>query len=374
MCDRFLVGHIYDMVSTDDHGLSRLLQPRGFTQISPPASVTSNHVTVLGTSTRLDHVHVVHKALMWLTSRSDCLNLPPLFYVVFSFLLFLHCYTLGTFTLLSMTANNSSPITNNHAVAPTDKHRRKRLKVVSACLECRRKKTKCNGETPCAGCIKAKVDCKYVATLQQQQHAPRSSRSSAAPVARHHHQQQHTSHQHHATTTTSMAATSTSSGSNNTTAQANRATVSAIEQRLTVIEDILRALLKDRAAASSFTAQGYFVHSHSSLQSSYTASVHHASHVHNWYPTRDAVYSSSPSSSSSTFSSTTSSAQPAQPTSAFHLPPLRQQHSSAPTTSIRSLLNDNDDLPTPPPTATFFEKETPVSNGTRHYAEYYMTP
>lgn len=59
MCDRFLVGHIYDMVSTDDHGLSRLLQPRGFTQISPPASVTSNHVTVLGTSTRLDHVHVV---------------------------------------------------------------------------------------------------------------------------------------------------------------------------------------------------------------------------------------------------------------------------------------------------------------------------
>ncbi|CEP18687.1 hypothetical protein [Parasitella parasitica] len=43
-----------------------------------------------------------------------------------------------------------------------DKTRRKRLKVVSACGECRRKKTKCNGEKPCAGCMKARVECKYV--------------------------------------------------------------------------------------------------------------------------------------------------------------------------------------------------------------------
>lgn len=316
----------------------------------------------------------------------------------FSFLSFF-TVTLGVFTLpsLAMTANNSATANNNHAAVPTDKHRRKRLKVVSACLECRRKKTKCNGETPCAGCIKAKVDCKYVSTLQQQQHVTRS-RSAAAPVARHHQQQQHSSHrQHHTTaTTTSMAAaaasTSSGSNSNTTTTHANRATVNAIEQRLTVIEDILRALLKDRAATTtpvpaaavatpSTTAQGYFAHSHPSLQSSYTASMHHASHVHNWYPTRDWVYTSSPSSSSSTFSSA-SSAPP--PTSAFHLPPLRQHQPSPPSsssssgpqssTSIRSLLNDNDDLPTPPPTATFFEKEAPVSIGTRQYAEYYMTP
>ncbi|OBZ90882.1 hypothetical protein A0J61_01065 [Choanephora cucurbitarum] len=43
-----------------------------------------------------------------------------------------------------------------------EKTRRKRLKVVSACGECRRKKTKCNGEKPCAGCLKAHVECKYV--------------------------------------------------------------------------------------------------------------------------------------------------------------------------------------------------------------------
>ncbi|RCI00143.1 hypothetical protein CU097_015688 [Rhizopus azygosporus] len=44
----------------------------------------------------------------------------------------------------------------------TDKIRRKRLKVISACGECRRKKTKCNGEYPCSGCLKARVECKYV--------------------------------------------------------------------------------------------------------------------------------------------------------------------------------------------------------------------
>lgn len=38
---------------------------------------------------------------------------------------------------------------------------RKRLKVVNACEECRRKKTKCNGECPCVRCIKSQIDCKY---------------------------------------------------------------------------------------------------------------------------------------------------------------------------------------------------------------------
>jgi hypothetical protein len=58
----------------------------------------------------------------------------------------------------------NSSNTKNNIVIDGDKTRRKRLKVVSACGECRRKKTKCNGERPCAGCLKAHVECKYVFT------------------------------------------------------------------------------------------------------------------------------------------------------------------------------------------------------------------
>jgi hypothetical protein len=39
--------------------------------------------------------------------------------------------------------------------------RRKRVKIVSACGECRRKKTKCNGEHPCRNCEKSGVACIY---------------------------------------------------------------------------------------------------------------------------------------------------------------------------------------------------------------------
>ncbi|KAF7722814.1 hypothetical protein EC973_002659 [Apophysomyces ossiformis] len=39
--------------------------------------------------------------------------------------------------------------------------RRKRAKIVSACSECRRKKTKCNGEQPCRNCQKSAVPCVY---------------------------------------------------------------------------------------------------------------------------------------------------------------------------------------------------------------------
>lgn len=39
--------------------------------------------------------------------------------------------------------------------------RKKRVKIVSACSECRRKKTKCNGEQPCGSCEKSVVDCIY---------------------------------------------------------------------------------------------------------------------------------------------------------------------------------------------------------------------
>lgn len=43
----------------------------------------------------------------------------------------------------------------------TTEPRRKRAKIVSACGECRRKKTKCNGEQPCRNCEKSGVPCVY---------------------------------------------------------------------------------------------------------------------------------------------------------------------------------------------------------------------
>ncbi|KAI8083101.1 uncharacterized protein BX664DRAFT_339819 [Halteromyces radiatus] len=43
----------------------------------------------------------------------------------------------------------------------TDTPRRKRLKVVRACTECRRKKTKCDGEPICAPCLKSHSSCQY---------------------------------------------------------------------------------------------------------------------------------------------------------------------------------------------------------------------
>lgn len=54
-----------------------------------------------------------------------------------------------------------NPLSIKNITVPADQKRRKRLKVLSACNECRRKKTKCNGEKPCTGCLKANVECKY---------------------------------------------------------------------------------------------------------------------------------------------------------------------------------------------------------------------
>ncbi|ORE17573.1 hypothetical protein BCV71DRAFT_162498, partial [Rhizopus microsporus] len=116
----------------------------------------------------------------------------------------------------------------------TDKIRRKRLKVISACGECRRKKTKCNGEYPCSGCLKARVECKYV--TNQKPGAPTSiirerlnnnvhlitqpirkkSLNSPPPPMQQQQQQQQDSTTHH---------------------------IQSIEERLSAIENILRTLL-----------------------------------------------------------------------------------------------------------------------------------
>ncbi|KAI8137187.1 hypothetical protein BJV82DRAFT_583919 [Fennellomyces sp. T-0311] len=203
---------------------------------------------------------------------------------------------------------------------PIDKTRRKRLKVVSACGECRRKKTKCNGENPCTGCIKAKVECKYVTSHKtrtfvrspammmstdktQQHHA-----SPQQPQQAHHQQQQQ---------------------------QQQPVSVEAIEERLGVIENILRALLKAQPSTLQLPVFG----------GSGAYHPRHAPHSHNWHTSTPPI-----------------TPTPRRPTSAFHLPPLRESSSttsssstssSSSCTSIRNLLNDDDTLPTPPLTATF---------------------
>ncbi|KAH8547758.1 hypothetical protein BGW37DRAFT_509344 [Umbelopsis sp. PMI_123] len=80
---------------------------------------------------------------------------------------------------------------------------RKRLKALSACSECRRKKTKCNSEKPCRSCAKANVPCEYPAPLVSSSDDKRTSTSSSAKAA-----------------------------------------VEAIEDRLRSIEDMLNTLLK----------------------------------------------------------------------------------------------------------------------------------
>ncbi|KAI9486732.1 MAG: hypothetical protein EXX96DRAFT_53107 [Benjaminiella poitrasii] len=101
-----------------------------------------------------------------------------------------------------------------------DKTKRKRLKVVSACGECRRKKTKCNGEKPCVGCIKARVECKYINNNNSLKQPP------AALSIHHHHLQQQQQQQ----STMSRKPSSVSS-------------IELIEKRLGVIENVLRSLI-----------------------------------------------------------------------------------------------------------------------------------
>ncbi|KAI8974633.1 hypothetical protein BDB01DRAFT_805840 [Pilobolus umbonatus] len=91
-----------------------------------------------------------------------------------------------------------------------DKTRRKRLKVVSACCECRRKKTKCNGETPCTGCIKAHVECKY--------NCPQKPTTSPEPIKKYTKPIKTPTHRLHQS-------------------------IQSIEERLGAIENILRTLL-----------------------------------------------------------------------------------------------------------------------------------
>ncbi|EPB86924.1 hypothetical protein HMPREF1544_06247 [Mucor circinelloides 1006PhL] len=172
---------------------------------------------------------------------------------------------------------------NTKSMVDGDKTRRKRLKVVSACGECRRKKTKCNGEQPCAGCLKAHVECKYVNSQKSSASATNTTASTAAAAAivnapvpttkaagtvksqkMIHSPSIETTHEHTmlnsappltpATSTAPSSSASPSTLPSNTTATF----IESIEERLGTIENILRALLgsgKNKHLLQSFHPQ-----------------------------------------------------------------------------------------------------------------------
>ncbi|KAI8096273.1 uncharacterized protein BX664DRAFT_323523 [Halteromyces radiatus] len=135
---------------------------------------------------------------------------------------------------------------------PEDTFRRKRLKVVIACTECRRRKTKCDGNEPCASCTKAKVECTYVPSktnmnsltdtfqkkrLSKQDRRPSLNTTTTTtttpfkPPIRH-------SFSHFRSQPVLSKPSTTTSDRHTTNA------IASIEQRLAAIERILRLLLE----------------------------------------------------------------------------------------------------------------------------------
>ncbi|KAL1928135.1 hypothetical protein VTP01DRAFT_3051 [Rhizomucor pusillus] len=241
--------------------------------------------------------------------------------------------------------------------------KRKRLKVPNACHECRRKKTKCNGEKPCTRCIKLNIDCRYVPSPKQKFGSQTSQKKTADKT-----------------------------GNNS----ASCITVESIEERLTVIEDILRALVKDGNQAHRSPVFGtcapsggsYYTHRGQNWQQARGEQViaptprrpqeedyynhYHHHHHHQQQPQQEDEEQQQ---------------QQQQQQQHRYLPPLRASVSASSTgstsslasitcPSIKNLLNDDNvdiilpgvaTLPTPPPTATYFSKEPPKSAFTLPY-------
>ncbi|OBZ91426.1 hypothetical protein A0J61_00553 [Choanephora cucurbitarum] len=149
---------------------------------------------------------------------------------------------------------------------PVDKTRRKRLKVVSACSECRRKKTKCNGEKPCAGCIKTNVDCKYAnstaKTKQQKQQTQRPQLQTQVhqPKPQPQPQPQRSLASHD---TILQVQPQTSCSSEQQQNEKTTAMIQAIEQRLSVIEDILQVFLANSNLNKQNSVPQHYHYQHS---------------------------------------------------------------------------------------------------------------
>lgn len=139
-------------------------------------------------------------------------------------------------------------IMNTAKLVDGDKTRRKRLKVVSACGECRRKKTKCNGEKPCTGCLKAHVECKYVFTQKANPITTTltSIPSSSVVTSKTLVEEKLTNKPPSSTSSSSSSSSSSTTTTTTTTATTltqNTTSIESIEERLGTIENILRALL-----------------------------------------------------------------------------------------------------------------------------------
>ncbi|CEP17137.1 hypothetical protein [Parasitella parasitica] len=70
--------------------------------------------------------------------------------------------------------------TANSSTTATIEPRKKRAKIMSACGECRRKKTKCDGEQPCRNCQKSNTACMYPTASQMDDKRNHGGPSKAA--------------------------------------------------------------------------------------------------------------------------------------------------------------------------------------------------
>ncbi|KAL9540449.1 hypothetical protein MBANPS3_009667 [Mucor bainieri] len=131
----------------------------------------------------------------------------------------------------------------------TAEPRKKRAKIMSACGECRRKKTKCNGEQPCRNCQKSNTACIYPAASQMD-----DKRNHGGP---------------------------------------SKAALEAIEDRLKAIEDMLKTILQsqfpvhdlDPVAVNNFLIKSNDNNSTALPTDATThASYHHHHHHHPHHP------------------------------------------------------------------------------------------
>ncbi|KAI9303185.1 hypothetical protein BJ944DRAFT_183791 [Cunninghamella echinulata] len=115
----------------------------------------------------------------------------------------------------------------------TEPQKRRRLKVVRACRECRRKKTKCDGEKRCSACIKSHTDCQYITSKQvSSDHTLETIGTTTILTSTRHNHQYHQHQQKEQKESSRKQPVSIA------------VTVHSIEKRLTTIEDQLRYIFQ----------------------------------------------------------------------------------------------------------------------------------
>lgn len=67
-------------------------------------------------------------------------------------------------TRYQATHSNMSSIPSSSSINTTQSRVRRRNRIIASCLECRRRKLKCDRTAPCANCSRNARDCRYLAT------------------------------------------------------------------------------------------------------------------------------------------------------------------------------------------------------------------